>query len=551
MGSIFCERKPIPPELMCYKKFINGENKTFKSKEEFNLEKNKAKSYQLYDQVSKKEDFNEKMKMYNEILKLNNYDENIIYNYLLLLKNNENSKNENNEKIIKENSNEYKEELNKYSLCLSNEKYYKLENKEKKPCAKDNLIELFEKLNEFDFDDTQKRFNFYEYLRRNPKNYEIKINFSEKDNQELYLYFLFYDIFCIFQKDLNKYSKMIFESKKTFNEKIDEFINDGSKEIILKLDDFIKTDVILILFSEFFDALNIVSDFVKNNINFIRNILNNNKIDIYLLEGIILIMKSQIQYCVNSDNNIDKLLNNYYNDKSDDLNITKLNNIFKNIKITINDKNIKIVSKNNNDLKYFIINNYHMYYNIEEPLKYIDKYFNFTKIIPIKYYLIDYIKLQFFQENNYVQYSLPFIKKFHQKISESKTIYSLINFLFPGYDEEDFLSNNFILTIFDNNLKKAKFYPFNNNLYSITFYHSLNIDFQLANKTNLIGRENNLYKTFYKYIILNLGFFTICQFHENLGHYIREYLRLLTLIEYASPRDDNGKKESGSYPKRS
>jgi len=553
MGSIFCPRKPKSSEIMCYEKFINGINKTFKSKEEFNLSMNKTKSYQLYEQVSKTEDFNEKMKLYNEILKLNNYDENIIYNYLLLLKNNENNKSESNksnrsnEKNKNDIDKEYKDELNEYSVCLSNENYYKLENTEKKPCAKDNLLELFEILNEFDFDDTQKRFYFYEYLKREPKNYEIKINFSEKENQELYLYFLFYDIFCIFQKELNKYSKKVFESQKTFNEKLDEFVNDGSKKIILKFDDFMKTNVTLILFSEFFDALNIVSDFVKNNINFIRDILNKKIIDIYCLEGIILIMKSQIQYCINSDNSIDKLFKNYYNDECDDLNIESLNKNFKNIEIIINDKNLKIVSKSNNNSNCFIINNYYMYHNLEEPLKYIDKYFNFTNNISVKFYLIDYIKLQYFQLNNYVQYSLPFIQKFHNKISNSKTIYSLINYLFPGYKEEDFLSNNFILSIFDNILNGAKFYPFKNNLYSITFYHSLNIDFQISNKTYLIGRENNLYKTFYKYIILNLGFFIICEYHESLGHYLREYLRLLTLIDYESQRDDNGKKESGSY----
>lgn len=119
-------------------------------------------------------------------------------------------------------------------------------------------------------------------------------------------------------------------------------------------------------------------------------------------------MKSQIQYSFNIDKNIDKLFINYCNNKNEELNNDYLYKNYKNIKININDKNIEINSKSNNKSKSYIINNYYMYNNSEEPLKYIDEYFNFTKNIYIKYYLIDYVKFQYFQENNYVKYSLFF-----------------------------------------------------------------------------------------------------------------------------------------------
>ena len=66
-------------------------------------------------------------------------------------------------------------------------------------------------------------------------------------------------------------------------------------------------------------------------------------------------------------------------------------------------------------------------------------------------------------------------------------------------------------------------------MYYTTFYHGLNKIFQIGNKMELIGRQNNLYRAFYIYIyiIIKLRFFIIYEYHEILGNYLREYLRLL------------------------
>ena len=541
--------------ILRYKTFINGKTKTFNSKSEFNLLLNKKKSHQLYQELSNIKDINKKIGQFNEILSLNNYDENIIYDYLSLLKQIENNKNnENNLNSIESNEinmdntingkKAYHEELTKYSICLSKDKYWKLEKKEKKS-SKELLYEFFQNLYNFHgkYND---RANFYNYLNNTQILLDLKLNFTEKENEELYIYFLFYNIFQIFKNKMNSYIDPILESKKNIEEKISTFLSNSSRNEILKMNVYSLTDGTLILYSKFFELLNVSSLFIRKNIHIINSIFNsNNNIDFYILEGILLITKSQITYGIDEvESKNEKLLNDYFSNKIEELKIDKLNQDFIHIKIAINGENLDIISE---EQVVYTIENYKMYNNLEIPLYYIDLYIYQNESIFIKYYLIDYIKLQYFQENNYVKYSLGFINYFHDKISKSKTIISLVNNLFPGFEKDDFLSDSFILSLFSDSLKNAKFYPFETKIYCTTFYHSLFINYQIENKIKLKERNANLANGLFKYIILNLSFFIICEYHEVLGHYLREYLKLLTNINYLSPRDENNNKESGSY----
>jgi len=558
MGIQFCKKRK-GHKAFRYEKFKNGELTFFNSKENFNLFYNKKKSYELYRDLQNVLNYDDKIKKFKEILSLNNYDENIIYDYLSLLKEYETKKSDNralfndniNNETIKINEdvenaqyNSYSEELEKYSICLSKEKYFDLEKKQKKS-AKEYLKEFFEKIGSFDAK-YEKRAEFAEYLTKKPKSYDLKINFTESENQELYLYFLYYTIFEIFKIEKQKYSQLILDSKATFNEKLHNYINPGSQ--IEKFSDFMKTDSTLILYTKFFDCLNQLSNFIKLKSNILVKIFEQDKIDFYILEGIILLMRNQIQYFIDNIN-YSKALDDYFDDTAVNLDINELNKKYYQIKISICDNNLRIFPKNENNSETFVeIENYKMYNNLDIILQDIDYCFFSTNSFNVKYYISDHIKLKYFQENNYVKYSLPFINNFHENISKSETIISLVNYLYPGYEEEGFLSKNFIHSIFEGTLKNAKFYPFKTKIYSTTFYHSLNINYQIFNQTKEEERKSNLYNTnFFKYIILNLGYFILCEYHENLGHYLREYLKLLTKINYESPRDNKDNKESGTY----
>ena len=526
MGTIFCERKRRKIGYSFkYEKFKNGLKRTFNTKEDFSLSTVKKRSIQMFYQISNFDTYHKKKEHFEKILSLNNINENIIFEYLLLLKNNE--------------YNLYQEKLKEYTFSLSNEKYYKLENKKKNKDSKYYIKEFFKNIYEFDKTSFTKRLNFYYYLKEKPRDILITINFSEKENPELYLYFLFYNIFCIFENQIAIYSKNILESTKSFDDKLKEFVSLGSQKIISQFNDFLKTNETLIIYSKFFDSLSFVSDFLKNKMNIINEALEKNNIDFYFLEGILLIIKNEIQYYQTISEKTDNLFVNYYN--NNDENIDLLNENFKNIKLIINNENIEIYQKSGSKLGLlYEIENYKIYNNLKKSIENIDNCYNSTNETFIKYYLIDDLKLQNFQENNYVKYTLPFIRKFHKNLSNSKTINSLVNYLFPGYEEGQFLSNDFILSIFENSLNNAKFYPFDTKIYCTTFYHSLNINYQISNKIDSKERRDNLDRTFFKYIIINLSYYIICEFHQVLGHYIREYLNLLTLMDYESPRGETG-----------
>ena len=558
MGIEICKKKR-QSNLKGFTIFKNDEIKNFQSKEEFNLLFNKTKSYKLYNELSSIKDTNDKIKQFNEILSLNNYDENIIYDYLSLLKeieNNEIDLNDNENKEIntsyENNKNNEKKtyniELEKYLICLSKDKYFKLEKKQKKG-AIDYLKEFFLKLSEFD-GSYLKRSEFYNYLNSTQISvFELAINFTDKDNKELYLYYLFFNIFQIFKTEMNNYADAILNSKKSFEEKRREYLSIGTQNLILKMDEFMKSDITLILYSLFFDSMKLLSIFIRKNITIINNILNNDIIDFYILEGILLLVKSQIIYLDEEIGSInEKLLEAYFNEAFEELNIKQLNEKYKNIKIIINGDNLEIFPKcEDTDFDFIKIENYQIYNNLKESLIYLDECFYSSNNIYIKYYLTDHVKLKYFQNNNYVKYSLPFINYFNDKIAKSKTIISIINQIYPEYEKYNLLDNKFILSLFEDSINNAKFYPFKTKIYCTTFYHSLNINYQLGNKMKHIEIIENFIINFFKYIILNLGFFVICEYHEVLGHYLREYLKLLTKINYESPRDENSNKESGTY----
>ena len=96
----------------------------------------------------------------------------------------------------------------------------------------------------------------------------------------------------------------------------------------------------------------------------------------------------------------------------------------------------------NNNIK---INNYKKY-RIEKIMKDL----NLLNDIDLnKFVLIPYIKIEYFNENNYITYYMKFIEKFNKRISKSKTISTLLNYIYPGYEEIKLFESEFIENLFN------------------------------------------------------------------------------------------------------
>ena len=70
-------------------------------------------------------------------------------------------------------------------------------------------------------------------------------------------------------------------------------------------------------------------------------------------------------------------------------------------------------------------------------------------LILINLYLFLIIKIEYFNENNYITYYMKFIEKFNKRISKSKTISTLLNYIYPDYEEIKLFESEFIENLFN------------------------------------------------------------------------------------------------------
>ena len=161
--------------------------------------------------------------------------------------------------------------------------------------------------------------------------------------------------------------------------------------------------------------------------------------------------------------------------------------------------------------------------------------------------LIPYLKLQYSNNNNYIYYNLNFIKKFNKKVSQSKTIFSLLNYLYPGYTEINLFEGEFMDYLFENAINNCNFYPF---FYKEVGAYTLNRNNQLIffvpNRSKIDEESLDLLVNYYKYLISNLGCFIYIEYQELFGHYLRALLSKITEMDYKSPRASiSNRNESG------
>ena len=70
-----------------------------------------------------------------------------------------------------------------------------------------------------------------------------------------------------------------------------------------------------------------------------------------------------------------------------------------------------------------------------------DNYFNLSSNIPLEFQLLDYVKIEYLNEHNYIKYSQNFINDFLKKMLKSKTVLSLLKKYIQGVINMEFSKN--------------------------------------------------------------------------------------------------------------
>ena len=134
---------------------------------------------------------------------------------------------------------------------------------------------------------------------------------------------------------------------------------------------------------------------------------------------------------------------------------------------------------------------------------------------------------------------MKFVIKFNEKISNSRTIVTVLNKFYPELTAYKLFDSEFTKNLFKNAIDNCYFFPFCGNKGSMTLENSNTILFFVPNKTNIT--EENLGSGINRisYLIGNLGVFVYIEFHEILGHYLRLTLSKIIEYNYISPREPN------------
>jgi len=503
-------RKEKDNNIIPFEKFINLRKRELKDSSDFSFPKMKSFSLNYLEQIKGLNDDKLKIEILKNAIEFDNTNENILKEYLICLK--------------KVDQNKYKDELDKYLFHISPKIYKSITGKRKEITSISKLKEIFDLLKNYDKNSIVYKNNIIHFFNID----KIKITpvnsyYNLGEQVELSIIELYYLLY----KEINHkiiYLKYLFKSNElTLDEKIQSFCpisyHSFIKSIIDTQGENISENFIistLLLYSQTFLE---TFYYIRNYINQIYGIiekclkLENLEKDYYILLFIILDLKNLIYYDMNKSNYLDMIIK--YNTK----------NNYDNIKYVINNNTLII----NNKIK---IEDYQKY-QIEKIVQDLNL---FDVTIPNEFLLIPYLKIEYFNDNNYVKYLNKFIEKFHEKISKSKTISTLLDYLYPGFEDIKLFQSEFIENLFKDSIKNAYFFPFSFRIGAKTLKRSNKILFFIPNrssefKENLIS---NLDKRKY-YIIGNLGVFFYIEFHEVLGQYLRVVLSKLTTINYLSP----------------
>ncbi len=546
--ELFYESDNLDVIFMAHPKLEVNQNFSF---EDENYPKTKTK--ELLDKARKETNEDIKSNLLEECLLYNNTDEEVILENLKLLKD------ENEKKLF----------LKRYGYYLSESEFKKLYNKTKKGAIElfKELFNLFENFRNGHLSDINKILNYVEeFCLIKPQNiFSDELNFEEE---------LFYQFISLTKKIAGlvfSLKRDIYDKKVSFEEKLKKYFSISEEQYIYKLINVfkkkegieeskyenIKNNLMFInhkLFTQNFTSISSLIKSLKNEITFCLDNLNKSNLYIFIsiLELIIVLLKGYsnlkneefIEKIKNhkSNNNKDNNIKNYiqiYNSKSSFIKIEE-----------DKDNSNNLIFKRQIDLDFAekiedtkILNNAYIY-DWEKIIQNESMYMlNFN--IPFEYQFLNFIKIEYINEFNFIKYTYKFIEELLLKISKSNTIISLLNEIFPGCEKifnekSDFisglikkiLSRCFNFCIFSDKAGSAitqfkRIYFF----LAYTFNHNLDPKYDLK-----------------KFLIVNLGVFIYIFHHEFFGHYLLHYLEILTKNKYNSPFSNvENKKESGRF----
>jgi len=417
--------------IIPFVRFINIRKRELKNSSDFSFQKMKSVSLKYLEQVKGLKDDKLKIEILETAIKFDNTNENILKEYLICLK--------------KFDQNKYQDELDKYLFHISPKVYESITGEIKEKTSITKLKKIFDLFKNYDKNSVIYKKNIVHFfniekINLTPVNSYYNLN-EQVELSIIELYYLLY-------KEVNHkiiYLKDLFQSNElTLDEKIQSFCpityHSFIKSIFDTQGEKISENFIistLILYSQTFLE---TFYYIRNYINQIYEIIDkclkmeNLKEDYYILLFIILDLKNLIYYDMNKSNYLDMIIK------------YKTKNNYDNLKYEINNNTLII----NNRIK------------IEDYQKYqIDKIVQdlnlFDVTIPNEFLLIPYLKIEYFNDNNYVKYLNKFIELFNEKISKSKTISTLLNYLYPGFEEINLFQSEFIENIFKDSLKNAYF----------------------------------------------------------------------------------------------
>ena len=521
MGNNYLKQaksKEEPKMIKDYQKIIENLNKrNLNDPSDFSLEKIKQKALILFQESKVINSYKEKILKLEEAISNDNTNENILKEYLILLKGNDQEK--------------YEIKLKLYYYHISPKSYMEISGIKKKLSSIDLLIEILNQFKSFEaFEDLGQEcklkydFTRYFYFTKN-KNISLSTNstFTVKSNLELCLFELCSSLYREVNRKIDKIWKICADKQKTFQEKATLVLTIEDFEVVKNLKDKMDDSILLFfksqLYSEIFPD---IKKYISELDEIIKKCLEFKDIetDFYILLFIIYNIKYTISYNENFTKYIDKI-KEYKNDN--------INNNNKN-GFQINNKDAIINEK-------IVIKDYYKY-DMKSILAYLKKHNNKWN----NFALTKFIKLQYFNSNNYIIIMKEFIDSFNNNISSSKTIATLLYELYPELKDKKLFESSFIEEIFKMALNNCYYYPFKGNIGAVTFDESGTILFFIPNRTNLKMYELNLLPKKATYMIINLGVFIYLEFHEILGHFLRIILSKIIDYKYISPHSNISEK---------
>ena len=476
---------------------------------DFSTEKLKIKAEKIYYEAIKLDNEEEKYLKLKEAISYDNTNDAILRDYL---------------KIARiQNKEAYSNEINLYYYHISPESYKDITGQKKDKSSIDLFVEIFSILKNYnienksiqeEFDEKYKVFSYFFHNESFAHLQKANSNFTLKSNFELSLYDIYFLLFHQIQKKIFDLRRIATNKNLNIDQKLFRICQErhcDNIKMIIKNYNNIDPELIILYKSNFFSlTLLYIKDYVLDLDDVITKCLkfNNLETDYYVLLFIVL----EIKYIVTHR------LTPFYTDK---------------IKEYINNNLTNDSSFNNYISQIKDINKY----NKTEIIDYLKTKKSFEEFN--EYILNKFIKIEFFNSHNIMTSMMKFVNKFNEKISNSRTIVTMLNQLYPELSTYKLFESQFTKNLFKNAIDNCYFFPFNENKASMTLENSTKILFFVSNKANIIEENLDYYLNKLKYLIGNLGIFIYNELHEVLGNYLRLTLSKITEYNYTSPIEPN------------